>query len=475
VAEPAGPPEAPTTAPALTLAARLTARLTARLGSVRVRTTLLTVFVVSVTVAAGGTGAVWLLQRSLTNGLIAADTAEAGSVAALLSARRVPPHLLARPGIALQVVDARGTVVAASDGLAGKPPVSAVRPGPGTRATLSTPGMLADDDENDVTVAETTATAAGPLTVYAVASAGGVRDSWHDAAVAFGAVLPLVVGVSGLLAWWLAGRALRPVEAIRSGVAGLSAGDLHRRVPEPPQDDEIGRLARTMNAMLARLEASRDQQNRFVSDASHELRTPLAALLAQVEVAASRPEQADWPAVAAAVGEEGARLGRIVDNLLLLARGDEGHLEPGRDLVDVDEIVLSEAQRVRARGRVAVDLRAVGAGRVLGDRDQLRSVVRNLADNAERFAAGTVSLAVRHEDGAVVFEVADDGPGIAPEDRERVFRRFTRLDEGRQRSTGGSGLGLAIVGEVVAAHGGTATVEDSPRGARMVVRLPAAP
>ena len=299
------------------------------------------------------------------------------------------------------------------------------------------------------------------------------EDSVHDLELALAIVLPILVVVSAVLVWILAGRALRPVESIRRGSPDISASDLHRRVPVPPVDDEIARLASTMNAMLSRLETATDRQRQFVSDASHELRSPLATVITVLEVARARPESADWPSVAATAEAEAGRLGQIVDNLLLLARSDEGQLVPGHEPVDLDELVLAEAERLRAQDRVAVDLRGVGAGRVLGDGEQLGRVLRNLADNAERHAASTVSFEVSSIGDSVEVVVADDGPGIPPKERERVFERFTRADQARDRPTGGAGLGLAIVGEVVAAHGGTVAVADSAVGARVVVRLPA--
>ena len=212
-----------------------------------------------------------------------------------------------------------------------------------------------------------------------------------------------------------------------------------------------------------------------MSDASHELRSPLATVITLLEVARARPDRADWPSVAATAEVEAGRLGHIVDNLLLLARSDEGHLVRGHEPVDLDELALAEGERLKAQGRVLVDLRGVGAGRVLGDREQLGRVRRNLAANAERHAASTVSFEVARTDGCVEVVVADDGPGIPVEERERVFERFARADQARDRPAGGAGLGLAIVGEVVSVHGGSVVVADSAVGARIVVRLPAEP
>jgi signal transduction histidine kinase len=173
--------------------------------------------------------------------------------------------------------------------------------------------------------------------------------------------------------------------------------------------------------------------------------------------------------------DEQARLEHLVENLLLLARADNGAAVRSPRTVDLDEVVLRELRDLRARGRVRVDVSGVLGGRVVGDADQLRRVVRNLLDNAELHASSTVRVELAQaDDDTVVLAVSDDGPGIAPAQRERIFERFVRLDPARTRVAGGAGLGLAIVREIVTAHGGTARAEETDAGARLVVRLPAA-
>jgi signal transduction histidine kinase len=222
-----------------------------------------------------------------------------------------------------------------------------------------------------------------------------------------------------------------------------------------------------MNAMLARLQAAQAAQRRFVADASHELRSPLATIGTGLELLARGNAGPD--AVDALRGET-ARLGRLVDALLLLARADERGLTPRREDVDLDEV--AQAQRWRPSGVVPQIVAA--PVRVVGDRGQLAQVVRNLVDNACRHARSRVLVTVRREGrGDAVLEVADDGPGVPPDQRARVFARFVRLDDARARTDGGAGLGLAIVAEVVAAHGGTVDVVDGPLGGALFrVRLP---
>jgi len=289
----------------------------------------------------------------------------------------------------------------------------------------------------------------------------------------FGSVVaiavPVLVALLAVLMWIIVGRVLRPVEAIRARVAEIGAGGLDRRVPEPGTDDEVGRLAETMNSMLDRLQRSADRQQQFVSDASHELRSPLASIRTQLEVALAHPESSAWTEVAEGVLSESLRMEQMADDLLLLATADESGLQRGSAQVDVDQIVSSEAEH-----HPAVELGVLAGGMLTGDEMALRRVVRNLVENAVRHASSRVIVAAERSNDSVVLTVDDDGSGIAPEHRAEVFERFTRLEEGRSRDAGGSGLGLAVVHGIVSAYGGTVTIDDAPiGGARFVVVLPA--
>ncbi|MDX1690433.1 MAG: HAMP domain-containing sensor histidine kinase [Acidimicrobiia bacterium] len=295
-----------------------------------------------------------------------------------------------------------------------------------------------------------------------------VRASVDRVSLGIWLALPVLVILLGLLVWLIVGRALRPVEQIRRRVAEIGGSKLDQRVPEPSSDDEVARLASTMNEMLERLERSADLQRRFVSDASHELRSPIASIRTQMEVALAHPDRIEWPDVAEGVLEEGLRMERLVDDLLVLARADAGVLGERTEPVDLAELAVEEAARFPE-----VDTGGVGRLVVRGDPLALRRVFRNLYENATRHADSRVEITLDGRDGWAVVTVADDGPGVAVDDRERVFERFTRLDEGRQRDAGGTGLGLAVVRDVVTAHRGTVTAEESPLGgAAFVVRLP---
>jgi signal transduction histidine kinase len=313
------------------------------------------------------------------------------------------------------------------------------------------------------------ATTAGPITIVAASPLTEV-DRSIDALVDLLILgVPVVVVLVGLLAWYLIGRALKPIEDIRAEVEEISATTIDRRVPEPGTGDEVDRLAHTMNGMLDRLQHAAERQRRFVSDASHELRSPVATIRTELEVALAQGDgRADWPAVARNVLAEDERLEWLLSDLLELARLDEATPSPFED-VDLDDLALTGAERLRATTDLHVDTTAVGASRVTGNARQLERVLRNLLDNAARHARTTIRIEVA--DAMVAVE--DDGPGIAPDDRERVFERFTRLERGRSRHDGGAGLGLALVREIAVHHGGSVTVEDGTLGgARFVVQLP---
>jgi signal transduction histidine kinase len=304
-----------------------------------------------------------------------------------------------------------------------------------------------------------------------------VRESTDALQRALAAAVPVVAIVVGGILWWFVGRALRPMEAIRAQVAAIGPDALDQRVPVPATGDEVTRLARTMNDMLDRLERSSDQQRRLVADASHELRSPLARMRAELEVDLAHPDGADLVATHQSALDEVVGLQHLVDDLLDVARperadGGAGPLEP----VDLDDVVLRAARRVRAAGRVSLDTIGVGAVQVVGDASRLDRMVANLLDNAVRHATTAVSVGLRDDGAIALLVVDDDGPGVPPADRLRAFEAFTRLDEARTPGTGGAGLGLAIVREIAVAHGGSVAIDDRPGGgARVVVTLPMAP
>lgn len=324
------------------------------------------------------------------------------------------------------------------------------------------------DGDSFVAVARTAAEAGSGRELWVVAARSLTTvDATVATVVSLLAVaLPLLLIVLGITIWFVVGRALRPVDLMRQQVDSVTASSLDRRIADPGTDDEVGRLAHTMNRMLQRLDDSRRSQNRFISDASHELKSPLASLRQYAEVARAHPDRISPDELSAAVLDEGARLESLVQGMLVLARADERTLARPETLVDLDDIVFAEARRLRDSTSLSIDSSAVSAAQLQGDAGLLAQLVRNLVDNAVRHATSSVALAVRSNeaDGTVVLVVDDDGEGVPEEHRERVFERFVRLDEARARDGGGSGLGLAIVREIAAAHGGTVTVEAATGG-----------
>ncbi|MEV8021253.1 HAMP domain-containing sensor histidine kinase [Streptomyces sp. NPDC086554] len=441
----------------------------------RVRSTAAAVLVVAVGLVAGAVALVALLQAELTDDVRQAARARAGQVAAVIESGRGVPSLAVaeRDEQFIQVLDASGAVVAASKNVAELPAL--VRPDRGGESRITTP---LDEDEFLV-VAVAADGPDGKQTVLVGRALIAVAESTQIVTRLLLVGLPLLLIMAAAATWMAVGRALAPVAAIRAEVEEISSAQLHRRVPLPHGRDEISALAATMNRMLDRLERAQTAQRRFISDASHELRSPVASIRQHAEVALRYPGRTDQEQLAATVLAEDLRMQRLVDDLLLLARADEDALSPRLQPVDVDDLVLDEARRLRsAMTGLRISTAGVSAVRLDADEQGLRRVLRNLGDNAARHARSQVAfdLAAR-ADGLVVLGVEDDGPGVPAAERERVFERFVRLDDARSRSVedgGGSGLGLAIVAELVAVHGGAVTVARGELGgARFEVSFPA--
>jgi signal transduction histidine kinase len=434
--------------------------------SVRFRITALATLAVAVVLIVAGIALVTAQRRLLREDL--EDTLQQRA-ADLLAMDEAPAGDPADDETFFQIVGPDAVVVAASANVAGLAPLEPP-PEDEDDAARSTADLPFDDDAflvvsirgDDGRVAHT----------------GAALDDVDEAAAALSRALwitvPAVVVLLGGVVWWLVGRTLRPVAAIRDEVDRIGAGALDRRVPVPASQDEIADLATTMNAMLGRVETATRRQQQFVADASHELRSPLTRVRAELEVDLAHPDRSDPAATHRSVLAETIALQRLVDDLLHLARHDAGALPARRDAVDLDDLVLREGDRLRASGDRRVDLHAVSAAQVIGDRDQLARAVRNVADNAARHASTTVTFALAEIDGTAVLTVADDGPGIPAPDRERVFERFARLDDARSAAAGGTGLGLAITREIVERHGGRVAIDpDWPVGTRLVIALPA--
>jgi signal transduction histidine kinase len=446
----------------------------ARVG-VRARATAAAVVVVALALALATGVLAALVGRTIRETVTAAVQTRVEQVAADLAGGVAATDLRGNNDGVLVQIAAADRVLAASPALAGVAPLSAARPATG-RSVRSTIGGQAVGEGED-TYLVVTLGVAGPSGADRVIAAQSlsVAEGTQALVVRLAAVgIPALLAVVAVATWLSVGRALRPVEAIRSRTARIQAADLSARVPVPESKDEIASLARTMNSMLGRLEAALLAQRAFVSDAGHELRSPVAAIRTEIEVA----QRAGVGATTLTdVLSETGRLEQLVADLLVLARADESQLGLHRQEVDLDDLLAAE--RARLGGQLTVTSAIIPA-RVVGDRAALARVVRNLADNGARHARSRLHLACGRDDAGqgAWLEVSDDGPGIPEADRERVFDRFVRLDAGRGREEGGSGLGLAIVRELVRAHGGSVAVtgeRDPLPGAHIRIWLPAQP
>ena len=293
---------------------------------------------------------------------------------------------------------------------------------------------------------------------------------------------PVALALAGGGGWLLTRAALRPVDRMTEQAGAIGADRLGDRVSVPDAADELTRLARTLNGMLARIEQGVVAQRRFVADASHELRTPLAVMRAELEVALrDRGRAADAAEVLDSAAEEVARMGKIVDDLLTLAHRDENRLKLLLEPVDLGEVAARVAAQLRPlaeRAGVQLGVDAPARAAVLADQTRLTQVVTNLVDNAVKYtgAGGSVRVRVWEEADGAGLAVSDTGPGIAPEHLPKVFDRFYRLDAARTRAGGGSGLGLAICQELVEAQGGRIWADSVPgAGSTFTLALPLQP
>jgi signal transduction histidine kinase len=459
------------------LSPRGVVRFTQRLwpGSVRARAALGATAVVAVALAAASFALLAIMHTNLQRSADEAATQQADTVGRLAAQGELPELVpLTHGADFIQVVDADGNVVAASQSLTGRPAIRHLHPHDGElRAAWS--GEPFHEGHRQRIVAITAQTPTGKVTVYAGTSLRDADQADEITEVALGIGTPLLLATVALVTWWVTGRALRPVEAIRSEVAEITSHALHRRVPVPDAQDEVARLARTMNTTLDRLEDAVVRQRRFIADASHELRSPITVLRTQLEVALAHPDPALWTDLVSDALEDTVRLQDLASDLLLLARLDAAEPVPSQPL-DLAELCRTTVA-ARHGDRIRIDSRLEPGITVEGNRGWLTRLLTNLLDNAQRHADQRIELTL-YADRAThtaVLEVSDDGPGIPDADRDRIFERFTRLDDARSRDLGGAGLGLAIARDIATHHHGTLTAEPHTHGARIVARLPLSP
>ncbi|UQI44728.1 HAMP domain-containing histidine kinase [Streptomyces sp. HU2014] len=445
--------------------------------SVRGRSAAAAALAMALVLGVGGTWLYSVLRANLLDNAHGRTELAAREVAARADAGPLPELLPApRDGVdVVLVLGARGEVVATTRPSAGPlaREFAGLRPAPGGD-TASALARYAGQRGDLVVVRSSAPGGGGERYVYALTVLNDVDDATHAVALGMLAAAPPLVALAAAIAWAVTGLALRPVTTIRTELAAVTASELDRRVPEPAGGDEVALLARTVNGTLDRLEQAVGRQRQFVADASHELRNPVAAVRSQLEVALAAPGGPAPEAVRAAL-EDTVRLQRVAADLLLLARLDARVPTTPGEPVDLALLAAEEAAR-RPGARVPVTVEADAPVPLRGRAGQLERLAANLVDNAVRHAASRVTVRAYARDGSAVLEVADDGPGIPADERERVFERFVRLDAARDRERGGSGLGLAIAREIAHAHGGTLTASAAPGGgALLVARLPAGP
>lgn len=432
--------------------------------SLTLRLTIVATVVLAVGLVSGAAGLATLFFHSRVDAVDTNVRTEAATITSLIESGQLPnplPFPADQPGFA-QVVDTDGTVLAAS------PAASRVVP-------ILPPAVLQDHESGDPFTSTESALGSAPLRVTVSSSrlpAGSVlivsAVPFTDVAAILDALLrvlviavPIILLAAAIATWLAVGSALRPVDELRAAADDVAhaGGQDAAYLPVPESGDELARLADTLNRMLERLYRASEQQRTFVADAAHELRSPIASARAQLDVALATPTgAAEWESVATDVLHDIERVGRLTDDMLLLARLDAG--APQRsEPVDVTALL-------GLPGPALV---------VQADPQAVRRAVDNLVSNAHRHARATVEVAATAGGGDVVVTVDDDGPGIAPGDRERVFERWLRLDDARAREEGGAGLGLAIARSVARSAGGDVTLAASALGGVQArLRLPAA-
>ncbi len=442
----------------------------------------------AVVLMVGGAVLAMTLRAVMIDDAMDASRLRARDLGALAAGNALPPYApIGHDSNLVQVVGTDDRILVSSANVADQPALDLPRQPPGTTRVISLDGLPMVDSGPYRVVAHGIGTPSGPATVYVAVSIEEIDETVALIGEVGLIAIPIFVLLLSAAMWTVLGRTLAPVETIRREADAITGRRLDRRVSEPPQYDEIGRLARTVNAMLARLQDSAERQRRFVADTAHELRSPIASLRAQLETARASHRPVDWDEVSADLLDETVRMQQLEEQLLLLARADAGTLGRTRTAVDLDDVVdtvvaaargrlgAGDSERSPAGDPVRVDRHDVEPVQVTGDALLLEQLVRNLVDNAVAHATREVRVGLSIDGDEAVLTVDDDGPGVPVERRQEIFERFTRLDGARDRDHGGAGLGLAIVADIVKAHCGVVEVGGAPLGgARFRVRLPVA-
>ena len=454
--------------------------------SVRLRVTSAATALVCIGLAVAGVTTVQVLRHSLASDTDAVLADRLDELQLLIADGQLGEVIEAtgRETGQLQVIAQDGSLVAASPGLADAGRLDAIDAPPmGQEHSDTVDGTLIGgrSGERFRVVARTVPSARGAMTIYGVTSLRAADRTVGHVTHVLAIGLPLLALLAGLLIWWVVGRALAPVDAMRRVVDEIEGTELGRRVDVGSNDDEIGRLGVTLNRMLERLDDATARQRLFAAAASHELRSPLSAIRTELEVGMTYPDRTDWAVVAGESLVEVERLEALARDLLELTRLQAGEPSIGRTPASAEVLDLADVVRevlAKRSSSVSLERRAeLGEAWVRGDRDLLVRMVRNLLDNAERHATSRVDVAVTtttEPAGPLLarLRVWNDGPPIAAADREAIFDPFTRLDDARALDEGGAGLGLAIARSVAMHVGGDLRAVDTDTGAGFEATIP---
>jgi two-component system, OmpR family, sensor kinase len=441
---------------------------------IRTRLTLASALMVAIVLATAGAFVFLRLRSDLLETVDAGLRSRADALLAAPDGLATGLRLVESDEAFAQVIGDDGAVVASSSGIGDAPLVTAATPLGFVEAEVRT-------SEGEVITARLFVVDAGGGSVLVVGASLDERDealARLAAAMVIGG--PVALAVVVVVIWLVVGAALRPVDAMRSEAAAISASEPGRRLPIPDTGDELARLGETLNAMLERLEGAIERERRFVDDASHELRTPLSNLKAEIDLAIRRSRTVEeLERALSSASEETDRLSRLAEDLLVLARADRGRLPVRRQPVRLDGLIGSAVEPFAARAAERdVEIAVAVEDDLRADVDELRirQALGNLVDNALRQtpAGGRVTVRAARENGSLRLEVRDSGPGFPEAFLPIAFEPFARPDLGRARPEGGTGLGLAIVRAVAEAHGGRAEASNlGGGGAAVVLTLPA--
>jgi len=436
----------------------------------RIKLTLAFTGVMAVLLGAAGVALSVLVARNLDSTINVGLSARAGDAAALVAGEGGPGRLNDSGEAIAQLISLGGRVLHTTPRAGDTPLLAPNARARAARSSIRTPLLIdrglgsSDDRVRLLAVPVRTQTRPAVLVIgEPLAQREQSLESLHALLVVGG---PLALLLASIVGSALAAFALRPVERMRRQAAAITATPAGRRLPVPPTTDEIGRLGRTLNLMLDRLDAAFVRERAFVADASHELRTPLAILRTELELALRGPRDRDeLEAAVRSAAEETDRLSALAEDLLVIARADQGQLPIRPRPLYADDLLETLARRFATRTQAEerrLFAEPAPGVRLDGDPARLEQALANMIENALRYGRGTITLSADVADGNVHLHVRDRGPGFPDEFLPSAFERFSRADEARSR--GGTGLGLAITAAIATAHGGSAHAANAVEG-----------